>query len=115
MRGAVTILLGGNSYVLKPAPTTVGCAHALADLWSKAGLPAGTFTVLTTMADMLSRRGEAAGGPDHRRDGRSSTGSRTTPRAASPPSTTCSPRVGTPAAPSGGHTSVLNTRALEDS
>jgi succinate-semialdehyde dehydrogenase len=53
MRGAVTILLGGNSYVLKPAPTTVGCAHALADLWSKAGLPAGAFTVLNAEPELV--------------------------------------------------------------
>jgi succinate-semialdehyde dehydrogenase len=54
MRGATTILLGGNAYVLKPAPTTVGCARALQDLGGRAGLPVGAFTVLNAEPDLVS-------------------------------------------------------------
>jgi succinate-semialdehyde dehydrogenase len=54
MRGATTILLGGNAYVLKPAPTTVGCALALQDLWERAGLPLGAFSVLNAEPDLVS-------------------------------------------------------------
>lgn len=46
MRAAMAILLGGNSYLLKPAPNVVGSAVALQRLWAQAGLPAGAFTVL---------------------------------------------------------------------
>jgi len=64
IRGASTILLGGNGYLLKPAPTTVGCARALAELWSRAGLPAGAFTVLNAdlplVAEAIARDEVAA-------------------------------------------------------
>ncbi len=54
MRGGITILLGGNAYVLKPAPTTVGCALLLEELWQRAGLPAGAFSVLNVEPDLVS-------------------------------------------------------------
>jgi succinate-semialdehyde dehydrogenase len=54
MRGGITILLGGNAYVLKPAPTTVGCALLIEELWSRAGLPDGAFSVLNAEPDVVS-------------------------------------------------------------
>ena len=54
MRGSIGILLGGNAYVLKPAPTTVGCALALEQLWLRAGLPEGAFSVLNAEPDLVS-------------------------------------------------------------
>jgi succinate-semialdehyde dehydrogenase len=64
IRSAVGILLGGNAYLLKPAPTTVGCALALADLWTEAGLPPGAFTVLNVhheqVADVIGHPAVAA-------------------------------------------------------
>lgn len=54
MRGAISILLGGNCYVLKPAPNTVGCASALEDLWRRAGLPDGVFSVLNVEPHLVS-------------------------------------------------------------
>jgi succinate-semialdehyde dehydrogenase len=53
MRGAIT-LLGGNAYILKPAPSTVGCALALYGLWESAGLPLGAFTVLNMEPEVVS-------------------------------------------------------------
>jgi succinate-semialdehyde dehydrogenase len=54
MRGGISILLGGNAYVLKPAPTTVGCALALKELWEQAGLPEGAFAVLNAAPDVVA-------------------------------------------------------------
>lgn len=54
MRGGITILLGGNAYVLKPAPTTVGCALVIEELWNRAGLPDGAFSVLNAEPDVVS-------------------------------------------------------------
>lgn len=55
LRGAVPILLGGNAYVLKPAPNVVGCADLLARCAEEAGLPRGAFSVLNAMPDGVSR------------------------------------------------------------
>jgi succinate-semialdehyde dehydrogenase len=46
IRAAVPILLGGNSFLLKPAPNVVGCALELQRLWAEAGLARGAFTVV---------------------------------------------------------------------
>lgn len=43
MRGAVPILLAGNSYLLKHAPNVMGCAKLIGDIFSEAGIPAGVF------------------------------------------------------------------------
>lgn len=43
MRGAVPILLAGNSYLLKHAPNVTGCAALLATLFTEAGFLPGTF------------------------------------------------------------------------
>lgn len=54
MRGAVTILLGGNCYALKHAPNVMGCAYALEKAWAEAGLPDGVFSVLNVTPDLVS-------------------------------------------------------------
>jgi succinate-semialdehyde dehydrogenase len=46
LRAAVPILLGGNAYILKPAPSTVGTSLAVAEALARTGLPEGAFTVL---------------------------------------------------------------------
>ncbi|MGA8122216.1 NAD-dependent succinate-semialdehyde dehydrogenase [Rouxiella badensis] len=45
LRGAVPIILAGNSYLLKPAPNVMGCAYLLRDIVTKAGAPKGLFDV----------------------------------------------------------------------
>ncbi|MFE7630224.1 NAD-dependent succinate-semialdehyde dehydrogenase [Kocuria sp. NPDC057446] len=54
MRGGITILLGGNAYVLKPAPNVVGCGVAIEALWVEAGLPEGAFSVLNADNEVVS-------------------------------------------------------------
>lgn len=54
MRGAVTILMGGNCYALKHAPNVMGCAYALEKAWKDAGLPDGAFTVLNIGPELVS-------------------------------------------------------------
>ena len=43
LRGAVPILLAGNSYLLKHAPNVMGSAALIGDIFAQAGLPAGVF------------------------------------------------------------------------
>lgn len=43
MRGAVPILLAGNSYLLKHAPNVLGCAQLIAEIFVQAGIPQGVF------------------------------------------------------------------------
>ena len=43
MRGAVPILLAGNSYLLKHAPNVMGSARLLGEIFAAAGLPDGVF------------------------------------------------------------------------
>ncbi|KQN52182.1 succinate dehydrogenase [Serratia sp. Leaf50] len=45
LRGAVPIILAGNSYLLKPAPNVMGSAYLLRDVVTKAGVPQGLFDV----------------------------------------------------------------------
>lgn len=54
MRGGITILLGGNAYILKPAPNVVGCGVAIEALWVEAGLPEGAFSVLNADNEVVS-------------------------------------------------------------
>lgn len=46
MRGAIPMILAGNTYVLKHAPNVMGCAYLLRDAWAQAGLPDGVFEVI---------------------------------------------------------------------
>jgi len=48
LRAAAPVLLGGNTLLLKHAPTVPGCALALGRLFADAGVPAGVFEVLLT-------------------------------------------------------------------
>ncbi|QJT80635.1 succinate-semialdehyde dehydrogenase [Kosakonia sp. MUSA4] len=43
LRGAVPILLAGNSYLLKHAPNVLGCAQLIAEIFVQVGLPQGVF------------------------------------------------------------------------
>ena len=43
LRGAVPILLAGNSYLLKHAPNVMGTAELIGKIFNEAGLPAGVF------------------------------------------------------------------------
>lgn len=45
LRGAVPIILAGNSYLLKPAPNVMGSAYLLRDVVTEAGCPQGLFDV----------------------------------------------------------------------
>ncbi|MGF6770525.1 succinate-semialdehyde dehydrogenase [Paraburkholderia sp. GAS199] len=55
LRGAVGILLVGNSYVLKPAPNVVGSAYMLLDAFAATELPAGVFEVVNIKPEDVSR------------------------------------------------------------
>lgn len=55
LRGAVPILLAGNTYVLKHAPNVMGCALLLADALREAGVPEGVFEVLNVGNDGVSK------------------------------------------------------------
>lgn len=46
LRGAVGMLLAGNTYVLKHAPNIMGCAYLLRDVFAAADAPEGVFEVL---------------------------------------------------------------------
>jgi succinate-semialdehyde dehydrogenase len=54
LRGAVPIILAGNTYVLKHAPNVMGCAYLLRDAWREAGLPEGVFEVLNVTPEGVS-------------------------------------------------------------
>ena len=54
LRGAIPILLAGNTYVLKHAPNIMGCAYQLRDAWQQAGLPDGVFEVINVTPEGVS-------------------------------------------------------------
>lgn len=54
LRGAIPIILAGNTYVLKHAPNIMGCAYLLRDAWTQAGLPEGVFEVINVTPDGVS-------------------------------------------------------------
>lgn len=54
MRGAIAIILGGNTYVLKHAPNVMGCAYLLRGAWAEAGLPEGVFEVINVTNEGVS-------------------------------------------------------------
>ena len=55
LRGAVPILLAGNSYVLKPAPNVMGCAQLIKQLFDEAGFPQGVFEVINVTPSGVSQ------------------------------------------------------------
>jgi succinate-semialdehyde dehydrogenase len=55
LRGAVPVLLAGNSYVLKHAPNVMGCALLIEELFIKADFPAGLFEVINVTPAGVSR------------------------------------------------------------
>lgn len=55
MRGAVPILLAGNSYLLKHAPNVMGSAKLIGDIFTEAGVPAGVFGWVNATNDGVSQ------------------------------------------------------------
>ncbi|NDJ57503.1 succinate-semialdehyde dehydrogenase [Enterobacteriaceae bacterium 4M9] len=55
LRGAVPILLAGNSYVLKHAPSVMGCAWLIDDMFRDAGFPQGAFSVVNATPEGVSQ------------------------------------------------------------
>ena len=45
LRAALPITLGGNAFLLKPAPNVLGCGYALLDVLEASGMPPGVFDV----------------------------------------------------------------------
>jgi succinate-semialdehyde dehydrogenase len=54
LRGAVPILLAGNSYLLKHAPNVMGCAYLLRDALQAAGAPDHLFEVINVTPEGVS-------------------------------------------------------------
>jgi succinate-semialdehyde dehydrogenase len=54
LRGAIPMILAGNTYVLKHAPNVMGCAYLLRDAWAEAGLPEGVFEVINVTNEGVS-------------------------------------------------------------
>ncbi|HID9089416.1 TPA: succinate-semialdehyde dehydrogenase [Enterobacter mori] len=55
LRGAVPILLAGNSYLLKHAPNVLGSADLIAQIFADAGFPQGVFGWVNATNDGVSR------------------------------------------------------------
>lgn len=55
LRGAVPIMLAGNSYLLKPAPNVMGCALLLQKILAGAGVPQGLFMVINADNDGVAQ------------------------------------------------------------
>lgn len=55
LRGAVPVLLAGNSYVLKHAPSVMGCAWLIDEIFRDAGFPDGAFTVVNATPQGVSQ------------------------------------------------------------
>ncbi|WP_200551920.1 succinate-semialdehyde dehydrogenase [Kosakonia sp. LAM2021] len=55
LRGAVPILLAGNSYLLKHAPNVLGCAALMGEVFADAGVPHGVFGWVNATNDGVSQ------------------------------------------------------------
>ncbi len=55
LRGAVPILLAGNSYLLKHAPNVLGCAELTGKIFAEAGVPEGVFNWVNATNDGVSQ------------------------------------------------------------
>lgn len=55
LRGAVPILLAGNSYLLKHAPNVLGSAAMIGEIFAAAGVPAGVFGWVNATNDSVSQ------------------------------------------------------------
>ncbi|MGD8106985.1 succinate-semialdehyde dehydrogenase [Pantoea sp. FN0302] len=55
LRGAIPILLAGNSYLLKHAPNVMGCALLIEELFNDAGLPSHLLRVINATNDGVSQ------------------------------------------------------------
>ncbi|MGF3808192.1 succinate-semialdehyde dehydrogenase [Enterobacter mori] len=55
LRGAVPILLAGNSYLLKHAPNVLGSADLIAQIFADAGFPLGVFGWVNATNDGVSQ------------------------------------------------------------
>lgn len=54
LRGAVSMLLAGNTYLLKHAPSVMGCANLITSLFDATDLPKGAFNVINVDNDGVS-------------------------------------------------------------
>lgn len=54
MRGAVPIILAGNTYLLKHAPNVMGCAALIGEIFEDAGLPDGVFDYVNATNEGVS-------------------------------------------------------------
>lgn len=55
LRGAVPIILAGNSYLLKHAPNVLGAANLIEGIFNDAGFPQGVFSQLNATNDGVSQ------------------------------------------------------------
>lgn len=55
LRGAVPILLAGNSYLLKHAPNVLGSAAMIGEIFAAAGVPEGVFSWVNATNDGVSQ------------------------------------------------------------
>jgi succinate-semialdehyde dehydrogenase len=55
LRGAVPILLAGNTYLLKHAPNVLGCAELIGNIFAEAGIPEGVFNWVNATNEGVSQ------------------------------------------------------------
>ena len=55
LRAALPITLGGNAFLLKPAPNVLGCGYALAEVFEASGMPPGVFGVINIGNEAIAK------------------------------------------------------------